>query len=220
MHRALRFLILAALMPVIWLTGVTAAAAQSGGEYVVQRGDDLHRIAQRLGISVSCLAETNNLPNLNLIHPGLVLVTAPCYAQVAAQPQPDVPQPSAGDYLVQPGDRLTDLAVRFGADLRCLIRVNMLADQNLIRRGQSLLIAPCTPQAGGSIAPPPVNQSYTIQRGDRLMNIAFTFGVDADCLAQSNDLADPNVLRPGQTLIINFSQCAPAVQTETPAARG
>ncbi len=48
------------------------------------------------------------------------------------------PDPDSGSYIVQPGDRLWDIARRFGADMRCLVRVNMLANQNLIRRGQTL----------------------------------------------------------------------------------
>lgn len=41
--------------------------------YTVQRGDTLSRIAQRYGVTVTSLAQVNNIYNVNLIYAGQVL---------------------------------------------------------------------------------------------------------------------------------------------------
>ena len=42
-------------------------------DYTVEPGDTLGKIARELGVSVSALADVNNLSNPNLIYPGQVL---------------------------------------------------------------------------------------------------------------------------------------------------
>ena len=118
------------------------------------------------------------------------------------------PDPNSGSaYVVQPGDRLWDIARQFGVDMRCLVRVNMLANQNLIRRGQALDIGSCVGQGGGAV-PLPVSQQYTVQPGDHLTNIAAMFGIDVNCLISSNSFSNPNYIRPDQIISIDFSRCA------------
>jgi lipoprotein-anchoring transpeptidase ErfK/SrfK len=53
------------------------------------------------------------------------------------------------------------------------------------------------------IAPSPTQTaSYIVLPGDALQNIALKFGVDMDLLAVTNKLDDPNLIFPGQVLII------------------
>jgi len=44
--------------------------------------------------------------------------------------------------------------------------------------------------------------SYTVQRGDRLGDIAHEFGVSLSVLASANDISNPNLIRAGQTLAV------------------
>lgn len=84
----------------------------------------------------------------------------PNFAQGGAQqpqlPQGAVQQPSSaqgamqdlaggGDYLVQPGDTLTDIASRLGTSVDNLARSNGIVDPNVIRSGQVLHL----PQSDG-----------------------------------------------------------------------
>jgi LysM repeat protein len=84
----------------------------------------------------------------------------PNFAQGGAQqsqlPQGSVQLPSSaqgamqdlaggGDYLVQPGDTLTDIASRLGTSVDNLARSNGIADPNVIRSGQALHL----PQSDG-----------------------------------------------------------------------
>jgi LysM repeat protein len=43
---------------------------------------------------------------------------------------------------------------------------------------------------------------YVVQAGDSLGTIAAQFGVSVDAIVQANDIADPNLILPGQTLQI------------------
>ena len=63
--------------------------------------------------------------------------------------------------------------------------------------------------------PAPAQQTYTVQSGDTLSGIADRYGTSWQHLAELNGLADPNIIYPGQTLVIDGSAPAPAAQTYT-----
>jgi lipoprotein NlpD len=58
-------------------------------------------------------------------------------------------------------------------------------------------------------------QSYSIRKGDSLAAIAFRFGLDVRDLARWNELRDPNLIYPGQKLLLH----APGSQASAPAPR-
>jgi LysM repeat protein len=49
-------------------------------------------------------------------------------------------------------------------------------------------------------------QEYTVQAGDTLGAIAAQFGVTVDAIVQANQLANPDIITPGDTLIIPPAQ--------------
>ncbi len=57
--------------------------SRSQGTYVIQRGDTLHHIAQRYGVSVSSLISANNITDVRALHVGQVL-KIPGYTSYAA----------------------------------------------------------------------------------------------------------------------------------------
>lgn len=67
-----------------------------------------------------------------------------------------------------------------------------------------------------TIAPPPTEEEtecveiYTVQRGDSLIRIAQRYGLTYGSLVQANDLANPNLIRPGQQLCIPAGGQPPA----------
>src|SRR5215203_5430775 len=97
----------------IWLTliavfcFVLASPAHAAALYIVQRGDTLYRIAVRFGVTVNALVSANGLPNANVIYVGQVL-TIP-----DAAGSPTTPPVFTGQYVVQPGDTLYRIALRF-----------------------------------------------------------------------------------------------------------
>ncbi len=104
--------------------------------YTIVRGDTLTSIAERFGTTVLELAQFNGITNPNVIKAGQVL-------QIPGQPvvPPQVvPPPVQQMYVVQPGDTLYRISVRFGVSMWTLAQVNGIYNVNLIFAGQTLLI--------------------------------------------------------------------------------
>ena len=64
--------------------------------------------------------------------------------------------------------------------------------------------------AAGSLLAPGGATTYEVVGGDTLARIASAFGVSVDGVATLNDLADPNVINPGQQLLIPAAAAEPA----------
>lgn len=101
-------------------------------------------------------------------------------------------------YVVQGGDNLSRIAVRFGVSLGALMSANGITNGNLIRIGQTLVI----PGAGEGVSVPSSGGTYVVQSGDNLSRIAARFGVSLNVLMSANGITNGNLIRVGQTLII------------------
>jgi cell wall-associated NlpC family hydrolase len=128
-----------------------AAADQVRMQYTVQSGDSLWSIANRLGVSVGALKQTNNLQS-NLIFPSQVLVVPgvggtaqivtdrpdgePVVGESAGRP---VESPVATSYTVVAGDTLWSIARRTGVSVAVLKRVNNV-ELDFLAIGQVLTI--------------------------------------------------------------------------------
>lgn len=106
-----------------------------GGTYVVQPGDTLFSIAQRFGTTVEALAARNNIVNPHLIRVGQVL-------QVDGSAPPSQPPPSQGDivHVVQPGENLFRIALRYNMSYLFLAAYNNINNPHNIQVGQTILI--------------------------------------------------------------------------------
>jgi murein DD-endopeptidase MepM/ murein hydrolase activator NlpD len=128
-----------------------AVVNQEVTTHVVQPGETLRRIADLYGLTVSELAERNNITDINTIYVGQVLAliadttieteSEPTTAPTAV-PAPEPVLPSTPDfvYTVQSGDTLFKIATRFGSTVGELSQVNAIGDPTLIYVGQQLLI--------------------------------------------------------------------------------
>src|SRR5690606_33980521 len=89
----------------------------TGTAYVVQPGDTLRIIANRFGTTVQAIAAANGIVNPNVIYPGQVFII-PARGTVIAPTNPTNPilPPTTGSrvYIVQPGDNLFRIALRYG----------------------------------------------------------------------------------------------------------
>ncbi len=133
---------------------------------------------------------------------------APAFAMpVSATSQARVEAaPFACTYIVRPGDNLFRLGLRFGVSPFAIALANGITNLNLIFVGMVLRV-PCT-------APPPspsptVCNIHIVQRGEWLTLIAARFGVSAQSVAALNRLSNPNLIFPGQRLLIPCSTAAP-----------
>ncbi len=122
-------------------------------------------------------------------------------------------------YVVQPGDRLVDIAARHGVTVSALVQANSLTNSDTIFAGQRLTIpagSVSTPVSGASAVPGTgASTKYTVQRGDTLAAIARKYGVSVAALQQANALRNPDIIWAGQRLVIPG---VPAVTTQTPVA--
>lgn len=98
--------------------------------HIVQRGESLWYIAQKYGTTVAAIAQANSIWNTRLIYAGQRLVI----------PGGDG-QPGPGQrYVVQPGDTLSAIALRFGTTVMALAMANNLSNPSLIYPGQVLIV--------------------------------------------------------------------------------
>ena len=59
-------------------------------------------------------------------------------------------------------------------------------------------------------------QEYTVQDGDTLSGIADQFGVTTDAIIAANEITDPDLIQPGDTLTIPAPEPAAPEPTATP----
>lgn len=138
------------------------------------------------------------------------------------------PAPGQFVYVVQPGDTLSGIGRRFSTSVWVLADLNDLDDPSLIRVGQPLLIPrpgapkPAPPSLPSEPIPePPVETEpgpfiYIVQVGDTLSTIARRFGVTVALIVETNCIQDPNVIWPGQRLLIPGPEPQPEPEPAPP----
>ncbi|MBX5475662.1 MAG: M23 family metallopeptidase [Clostridia bacterium] len=118
-------------------------------------------------------------------------------------------------HAVRAGDTLSEIAARYGVSVKALAAANHLANVNLLRVGQELLVpleaggatretarlAAGTARAASSIQRA-MAASYTVRPGDTLAAIAARFHTSVRELARLNGIADPDRLSAGQQLTV------------------
>jgi len=164
----------------------TVPASPRGFYYTVRPGDNLFRIALRFGTTIQAIAQANGIVNPRLIRVGQVL-----WIPSSSSVTPTV-------YIVRRGDTLYSIARRFGTTYQVLAAVNGLHNPRLIYAGQRLII----PGPGAPWPTPPPQGVYIVRRGDTLWSIAARFGTTSWAIAVANGLTNPNLIYPGQRLII------------------
>lgn len=112
-----------------------------------------------------------------------------------SKPATPAPQPSTVTYTVQPGDTLSGIAAAYNTTYQHLAAINGLINPNLIYPGQVLTIS-----GGGASAPQ--QTVYTVQPGDTLSGIAAAYGTTYQRLAAVNGISNPNLIYPGQQIVI------------------
>lgn len=183
-------------------TWIWAAPPQNGPIiHIVQWGENLTGIAARYGVTIEAITAANNIANPNRIYVGQRLV-------IPLPPGPTEAPAGTVRHVVQSGDTLSSLAVRYRTTVEAIVQLNRLVNPSYIYVGQILLI----PSSGGTL--PEKGFYYTVRPGDTLANIAYRYGVSSWTLAQINNLANPALIVVGQTLYIPGTQDAP---TPTPA---
>ena len=155
--------------------------------YIVQKGDSLYSISQKLNTTVDELKKLNNLTS-NTLQIG----------QVLKIPTKEIYEEEETLYTVKAGDTLYKIAAANNTTVDEIKTLNNLTSNNL-SIGQLLkLPSPLTPET-----------TYTVQKGDSLYAIANKYNTTVDALKKANNLTS-NILSIGQVLKIPT-----ALETET-----
>lgn len=98
-------------------------------------------------------------------------------------------------YRVEPGDTLFSIARKFNTTVHNILVFNDIPNPNLIFVGQVLIIP----------LSPPESIIYTVRPGDTLYLIAIRFGTSIAVLTTFNYLDNPDLIFPGQQLVVPAS---------------
>jgi len=132
----------------------------------------------------------------------LILVAQPVAAKMDT--------PCGGTHIVQRGETLSSIAMRYGVNMWTLAQANGIINPNHVYVGQRLTIP-----GGVCTTPAPSGRTHIVQRGENLNIIARRYGVSIWAISQANGLRNLNLLYTGQRLIIPGTAPAPAPKPAT-----
>lgn len=130
--------------------------------------------------------------SLCLLLTGLLAISMLSIPPVRAAPPSD-----EGVHVVQPGETLSSIAMKYGITVEALMRANGIVDPNRIYVGQQLTIPDTDSEA--MVA---TDTYHIVQLGESLYTIAARYGLSAEALAQANGISDPHLIYVGQRLRI------------------
>lgn len=203
-----QFILLAAILTAFLPSSTAAAAPRAnsacGSSYTVQWGDTLGKIAVRCGTTISALQLANpSIGNGYWIYAGQTLLLPGAYFDNGN---------GYATYIVESGDTLKSIAIRYGTTMEVLGSLNGIYNFNLIYQGQRLSV----PTTASVPAPPPPapggGATYTIQWGDTLRKVADRYNISlASLLALNPQISNANLVYIGQ--VINVPAGAPSYYT-------
>ncbi len=211
---------------------VRDSVLEDGIVHIVQFGETLFAIANFYGVPMQDVIERNRLADGDVIYAGQKLDIRDASRQLPTA-SPQAPRPDgAVVHVVQFGETLFPIANTYGVSMQDIIERNRLADGDMIRPGQALIIrdgatsssrqlptvSPQTPGPDDAIV-------HVVRHGETLFPIANTYGVSMQDIIERNRLADGDMIRPGQALIIrdgatSSSRQLPTVSPQTPGPDG
>ena len=106
--------------------------------------------------------------------------------------KPSKPTIDYNTYTVVAGDTLGEIAAKYGTTVQDLCALNNISNTNLIYVGQVLKLK--------GEAPATTIKTYTVVSGDNLSSIASRFNTTVAEICRLNNIANANLIYPGQVL--------------------
>ncbi len=207
----------------VLLTLVPSTFAE-GRIHIVQRGENLSRIALRYGVTVPAIQAANGLKN-SFIYAGQTLVIPVAGIPAApAVPPANSSGSSSITHIVQPGETLFLIGLRYGLLWTTIQKANGLPS-GTVYAGERLIIPLNTasspneaPAPEPDTATPPAGTTHIVQSGETLFTIGLKYGLLWTTLQKANGLSGATIYA-GQQLFVPASNAgyeAPAVVAPPP----
>ncbi|MBM4311377.1 MAG: LysM peptidoglycan-binding domain-containing protein, partial [Deltaproteobacteria bacterium] len=183
------------------------ALSERPSYHVVQAGDTLSGLAVRYNTSIAELRRLNNMSPAAALQKGRKLKLpggADPHKPVVAAPSPaHAERPSY--HVVQAGDTLSGLAVRYNTSVAELRRLNNMSPAAALQKGRKLkLPGGGTPEPAAAKEPPAgasERPSYhVVQRGETLSELAARYNTTVAELRRLNSMSPADALQAGVTL--------------------
>ncbi|NJL94472.1 MAG: LysM peptidoglycan-binding domain-containing protein [Anaerolineae bacterium] len=185
--------------------------------YTVTPGDTVVGLATEFNSTIEAIIDANGLNESGLIVVGQQLVipvpegqgepvttltpvatVSPTPAEGATTPLTTAAAP--GTYVVQTGDNLFRIALRFNTTVEALATLNNITNPNLVIAGTVLRVPTGGSNAGtGGTSGGGV---HVVQPGENAFRIALRYGITVEQLAAVNSITNPNLVFTGQRLVI------------------
>ena len=181
-------------------TAAGADVVPSEEEQFATAAAESTRVAQAAETGESSPTETPTTPSPTQTQPPATATPTPTPTTSAPTTPEPTQAPSAGEttYVVQPGDNLFRIALRYDTTVEAIASANGIANPALIYVGQELTV----PSSGAEPSPPPPGETYVVQPGDNLFRIALRHDMGYVYLAQYNDITNPANIYIGQVIRI------------------
>lgn len=160
--------------------------------YIVKEGDTLYGISNQFGVSVTELAELNNIQG-SFLRVGRELIIP---IKTGTNPN------NLFMYTVKQGDTLYGIARKYNTTVKEIIDLNYLKNTSL-NPGQIIRIPEMYTKEEDMYMPNYKN--YIVKKGDTLYSVAKDNNIDVNTLIKDNGLTT-NTLTIGQTLRIRISE--------------
>lgn len=174
-------------------------------EHVIRAGETFWALAKRYGSSVDLIVDENPGLHPQRLRPGQTAVV-PLLAAIPVA----VPSGATVEHRVRPGETLWVLALRYGSSVERILGKNPGVNPRRLRPGLNVIIplpgsAPDVESPG--VGPPWMAQAgsgavHVVEHGDSLWDIARAHGVTVEALAASNGRSPNDIIKPGETLIV------------------
>lgn len=191
--------------------------------HVVQRGENLYRIALHYDVTTDAIAAVNGIANPSSIQVGQrLIIPIGGYEPPAAEPV---------IHIVRIGENLTHIADLYETTVEAIVELNGLTGSNLLFVGQAISI-PDSVQNTAAVPsaevehtvleitlPPEAEASgvrHVVRRGETLFSIARQYGVTMGAIESANSLANASLIFAGQELVIPGADRPNRVQFASP----
>lgn len=157
--------------------------------HVVQRGENLYRIAQQYGVTVQAIANINGITDPRFVEAGQRLLIPNPQSETSG---------TLNTHVVQPGETLYTIALRYQSSADKLALQNNITHPSRLYAGEVLQIS----QSETGDAPLDGSVLYTMRPNEHLFSVAARFGIPVASIKRANRWATLPLLVEGDPVII------------------